>query len=451
MKIGLVGWGVETQSAYRYFGPDHFYVICNEHTADDMPTGDTITLKITEQIRISGDAGYGDDLTYLKGLDDCDSIIYSPTAWNNLLKVYSDSPITLAKMKTVQHIFFENVDKHKIIGVTGTKGKSTTVSLVYELLKTAGKNVFLGGNIGASPLDFIAEMASEDAVAVLELSSYQLRNLRCSPHVAVLLGITPEHLDWHGTFDAYAEAKATITKYQTREDVLIYDQRNDAAHSIAKKSLAQKIPIPNTNTILRVSGNHEVTLKDGTTIRPKMLGTHNLYNLQIATIAYSLYCGETEPIKKVATNYVGLEHRLEFVREVDGVKYYNDSVACTPEAAIAGVDSFDAPVIALIGGHDRGLDLNNFIQQLVERSGKIHQIICFGESGPLINKLLDKTSLPHTFTEKDMAEIVVLAHSQAREGDIVLLSPGFSSYDSYLKFSFRGDDFRKSVVALSGR
>jgi UDP-N-acetylmuramoylalanine--D-glutamate ligase len=453
MKIGLAGWGVETKSAYKYFGPSHEYVICNEHDSGGFPSDTNVNVQYLGLKKVSGDAGSNQDLSYLNNLDDCDQIIYSPVAWNNLVKVYQGKPDILAKMKTTQHIFFEKVDKRKIIGVTGTKGKSTTASLIYSFLEAAGKNVYLGGNIGVCPLDFIDKMSDDDAIAVLELSSYQLNNLQYSPHIAVLLGITPEHLDWHGDFDSYALAKSHLTTAQTPEDILIFNQENEASVQIAANSPAIKSPFPSSESFLRSTGDDTLLtmmFNDGTTIDiagTNIRGKHNLLNIEAAAQAYSYFCNQPEPVRSALDAFGGLEHRLELVTNIEDVEYVNDSIACTPDATVAAVKSFTGPIVLLLGGHDRGIDLVGLKNDLLELGDKIRVIVCFGEVG---KKLYELLNMDHAciLTKSDMQDIVNTARDNAQAGDVVLLSPGFSSYDMYNKFSVRGDDFKDKVLGV---
>jgi len=453
MKIGLVGWGIETQSAYRYFGSNHSYIICNEHEDESLPAHSNVTLSTNHVTRDHGDAGSSKDLSYLKPLDECELIIYSPVSWNNLKVAFAGQEDFLSRCKTVQHIFFEKADQTRIIAITGTKGKSTVADVCARMLEAAGKTVFLGGNIGIGSLDFLDEFNSDlDSICVLELSSYQLNNLTLSPRVAVLLAITPEHLDWHGTFDRYASAKANITIHQSASCTLIYDQRNKVACGIADKSSANKVGFPNAKSPIRgteePNPENKILFKSGETVETFIRGKHNMYNLEAASLACSVFSDDFQIFGEVARNYRGLSHRLETVDTINGVTYINDSIASTPEASLAGIDSFSEPVVLLIGGHDRGLDIQEYCRHIKERLGHLRQVIIFGEVANRLSSTLKDYSVPHLKVD-GMENIVNLASECAKSGDVVLLSPGFSSYDSYLKFSFRGDDFKNYVRKLA--
>jgi UDP-N-acetylmuramoylalanine--D-glutamate ligase len=242
MKIGIVGWGVEGQSAYRYLGPEHEYLIVNEEPRNDFPaqSGKIKTQFITTE-RTPGLTGNVADLSYLDGVEACDKVIYTGPAAKNLEKKFGHDKSFWNKATTIQHIFFEEVKTKNIIGVTGTKGKGTTSTLIYEMLKAAGKKVFLGGNIGVPVLDFLADIQPDDWV-VLELSNFQLYNLTYSPHIAVCLMLTEEHMEWHSGMEDYVEAKANLFRHQKKEDIAIYFEDNDYSKRIAGYSPGIKIP-----------------------------------------------------------------------------------------------------------------------------------------------------------------------------------------------------------------
>ncbi|HET7827301.1 MAG TPA: Mur ligase family protein, partial [Candidatus Saccharimonadales bacterium] len=242
MKIGIVGWGVEGQSAYKYFGPDHDYLIVNEEPRDDFPAqSDKLRVQFIASARQPGLTGNVADLSYLDGLDQCERIVYSVANAKNLEKKFGSDKNFWAKTTTVIQLFFENVKTKNIIGVTGTKGKGTTSTLIYEMLKAAGHSAFLGGNIGKSPLDFIGQVGPDDWV-VLELSSFQLYNLTYSPRIGVCLMIAPEHLEWHDDMTDYVEAKANLFRHQKPDDIAVYFAGNTYSKRIAGYSPGQKIP-----------------------------------------------------------------------------------------------------------------------------------------------------------------------------------------------------------------
>jgi len=242
MKIGIVGWGLESQSAFRYFGPSHDYLIVNESAQDNFPPeSNKIKVRFLANKAPIGIPGQVQDLSYLKGIEECDKIIYQPTAYFNLQKVFGDNPEFWKKATTVYDIYFENTPTQNIIGVTGTKGKGTTSTLIAKILEASGKTVHLGGNIGTPILDLLPSIKASDWL-VWELANFQLKAASYSPHIAVCLMITEEHLDWHPSMEDYLEAKSNLFRHQKAEDVAIYFAKNEYSKKIAGYSPGKKIP-----------------------------------------------------------------------------------------------------------------------------------------------------------------------------------------------------------------
>jgi UDP-N-acetylmuramoylalanine--D-glutamate ligase len=289
MKVGIVGWGVEGQSAYNYFGQENDYLIVSEEPiVNSLPNSDRVKVQQLTGPRQPGLTGNVNDLSYMDGLEQCDKIIYTTPAAKNLEKKFGADPVFWSKATTTQHIFFENVKTKNIIGVTGTKGKGTTSTLIYEMLKAEGKNVFLGGNIGNSPLDFIKEVKPDDWI-VLELSNFQLYNLTYSPHISVCLMIVPEHLEWHPDMEDYVGAKANIFRHQKPNDIAIYFSENKYSKEIAHLSPGKKIPyyfapgarIRDDGMIVIGENEQEII----NTREVKLLGEHNLQNICAAAMS----------------------------------------------------------------------------------------------------------------------------------------------------------------------
>ena len=281
--------------------------------------------------------GSATDLSYLDGLGDRDKVIYSPSSYKNLQKVYGSDRRFWDKTTTAQNIFFENSQTKNIIGVTGTKGKGTTSTLIAKILEAEGKKVYLGGNVGKSVLDFIHEAKPDDWV-VLELSSFQLQTFVHSPHIAVCLMIAMEHMDWHTDMEEYLEAKANIFKHQTLDDIAIYYAKDENSKKLAFNSPGKKIPyFEKPGAFVRedgliVIGDNETEIIHKTEV--KLLGEHNLQNICAALTATHEAVGGLDKARVILTSFSGLEHRLELVRELGGIKYYDDSFATTPDAAI---------------------------------------------------------------------------------------------------------------------
>jgi UDP-N-acetylmuramoylalanine--D-glutamate ligase len=453
MKIALVGWGLETKSAYNYFGLDNDYLIVSEEPAPDFPTdNERVKIQSFSDERTPGLTGNVDNLSYMDGIENCDKIVYTTPAAKNLERKFGHDKHFWAKTTTIQHIFFENVKTKNIIGVTGTKGKGTTSTLIYEMLKAAGKQTFFGGNIGRPVLDFIKEIQPDDWV-VLELSNFQLYNLTYSPHIAVCLMLTPEHLDWHPDMIDYVEAKANLFRHQKPDDIAIYFEDNEHSKHIAGYSPGIKIPyFYKPGAFVRadrkiVIGNDETEIISLDDI--KLLGEHNHQNICAALTAAWQVSQDIDAFRKVLSSFSGLEHRLEFVREVNRVKYYDDSFGTNPSTALVALKALIEPVVLILGGHDKGLDYTELIAA-VTGPEKVRHVITIGDIGPKLAQMLrDRNFQSITEGLQTMPEIVADARSHAQPGDAVLLSCGTSSFGMFKDYKDRGDQFKEAVKALS--
>lgn len=451
MKIAIVGWGVEGQSAYRYFGPEHQYLIVNEHPRDDFPPlSDKVQIQFLKAEKPPGITSNVTDLSYLKGVDKCDKIVYSVTAVKNLEQFFGDDKDFWRKATTVQHIFFENVKTKNLIGVTGTKGKGTTSTLIYEMLKATGQSVHLAGNIGTSVLDILKDVKPQDWV-VLELTNYQLYKFPYSPHIAVCLMVTKEHLDWHPNMGEYVEAKTNLFSHQKMDDIAIYFADNELSQEIAGSSPGQKIPyfappgavVKDEGVI--VVGDPEIEVIKTEDI--KLIGEHNLQNVCAAvTVMWQIAPG-VEAIQKVLSTFPGLPHRLEFVREVGGVKYYDDSFGTTPETAIVAMKALVQPQVLILGGSDKGLEFEPMVEEAVK--DRTRHIITIGQTGPKIEQMLRQRGFDKiTAGLSKMTDIVAQARRVAQPGDVVLLSTGCASFGLFKDYEDRGDQFKAAVAAL---
>lgn len=483
MRIGIVGWGLEGQSAFKYFGPEHEYLIVNEEPRDDFPApSEKIKVQFISAERTPGLTSNVTDLSYLDGLDACDKVIYTPTSYPNLRQRYKSDNDFWPKTTSIWHIFFETVKTKNIIGITGTKGKGTTSTLVYEMLKAAGKKVYLGGNIGKGVLDFVRDVQSDDWV-VLEMSNFQLYSLTYSPHIAVCLMIVPEHMDWHPDMDDYVEAKGNLFRHQNPEDVAIYFADNEYSKKIAGYSPGRKIPYfaaPGARVRddgMIIIGQNEQEIINKTEV--KLLGEHNLQNICAALTAVFEALGSLDPsgifresgiprgqpsgtslvnavggstmvdkAKTVLSSFSGLEHRLELVRVFEGVKYYDDSFATTPETAIVAMQAIQEPKIMILGGHDKGANYEALADEILRSNVK--HVVTIGLIGPRIAERLKSHGF-NAITEdpKDMDSIVKAARANTSSGDAVLLSTGTSSFGMFKDYKDRGDQFKKAVQELS--
>lgn len=451
MKIAIVGWGVEGQSAYKYFGPEHEYLIVNEEPRNDFPAiSSKVKIQFIDASRTPGITGNVTDTSYLNGISDCDKIVYTPTSRKVLEKVFEPDDQIWQKCTTNLAIFFENVKTKNIIGITGTKGKGTTSTLIYKMLLATGKKTYLAGNIGNSPLDFMHEVTENDYV-VLEISNFQLYKFPYSPHIAVCLMIVPEHLDWHTDLEEYIEAKANIFKHQKPEDVAIYFADNETSAHIAGESVGQKIPYYRSPGAYIRSGNIISVGENETEIMStrevRLIGQHNLQNICAAITAVWQIAQDPKAISSVLTSFTGLEHRLEFVRELNGVKYYDDSFGTTPDTAIVAIQAFAQPVVLILGGSDKGANFETLTDEIVK--DRVSCAITIGATGPVIAEQLRKKGLKNIISGlSTMPDIVAAAQKAAAPGSVVLLSTGCASFGLFKDYKDRGDQFKRAVLAL---
>ena len=329
----------------------------------------------------------------------------------------------------------------RIIGITGTKGKSTTSSLIYHFLQASGVPSMLIGNIGVPPLKKLEEM-TEDTVAVCEMSCHQLEFVRHSPNIAVLLNIFPEHLDHYVDFDAYANAKRNIVRFQ---------QENDSAYVNA-----DLLPIKSGGHIHSCAfGKSADVWTDGSSIflddneippekiQTKLCGKHNLYNIAVAVAAAVKAGANLDKCLAALPDFNGLEHRLERVAVINGVEYINDSISTAPESAIAAVNAFDGADCLILGGMDRGISYDVLGEFL--NTGVVENVILLPDSGRRIGKLLTNRDI-NIIHADNMEKAVLLASKTAKRR--VILSPASASYGFYRNFEERGRHFKELVHSL---
>ncbi len=344
-----------------------------------------------------------------------------------------------------------------IFAVTGSDGKTTTTTLIAKMLEAEGKRVFVGGNIGTPLLPEIENITADDFV-VAELSSFQLISMRKSPDIAVVTNVAPNHLDVHKDMDEYVEAKKNILLHQNAFSRTILNRDNDITEDFRKDVRGQSLGFSMTRRLnngawLADDGvlhmayrGIDVPVIDRKDIR--ILGDHNVENYLTAIAAVWGYVG-VDNIKKVAQEFGGVEHRIEFVREVDGVKYYNDSIASSPTRTIAGLKAFNQKVILLAGGYDKHIPFEPMMPYIVE---KVKALYLCGDTADKIEKCLREydgyDGSPEIIRVKDFAEAVAEAHKNAVPGDIVTLSPACASFDSYPNFVARGNHFKQLVNEL---
>ena len=391
---------------------------------------------------------------YLKNLE-VDVIFRTPGMNFNLPELEEARRNGIAVTSEME-VFFD-LCPATIFAVTGSDGKTTTTTLIAKMLEAEGKRVFVGGNIGTPLLPEIENITADDFV-VAELSSFQLISMRKSPDVAVVTNVAPNHLDVHKDMDEYVEAKKNILLHQNAFSRTILNRDNDITESFRKDVRGQSLGFSmsrrlNNGAWLDQDGvlhmayrGIDVPVVDRKDIR--ILGDHNVENYLTAIAAVWGYVG-VDNIKKVASEFGGVEHRIEFVREVNGVKYYNDSIASSPTRTIAGLKAFNQKVILIAGGYDKHIPFEPLMPYLVE---KVKTLYLCGDTADKIESCLRDyagyDNSPKIVRVNDISEAVADAHKTAQSGDIVTLSPACASFDKYPNFVARGNHFKQLVNEL---
>ena len=348
----------------------------------------------------------------------------------------------------------------EIVAVTGSDGKTTTTTLISKMFEAAGRKVFLGGNIGAALLPQLADV-TPDAVAVVELSSFQLISMRRSPKVAVVTNVTPNHLDHHKDMQEYIDAKRNILLWQEPPCRAVLGYENDITRAMQSDCKGEqfwftRLHETDRGAFLRESDDTLCYAENGvvTAVLPraeiKLRGLHNVENL-LAAIAAVWGRVPVEAMRQVGSTFTGVEHRIEPVRVLDGVTYYNDSIASSPTRTIAGLRSFDQKIILIAGGYDKKIPYEPLAPEIIAH---VKTLVLMGATGPRIEKAVreypdfDESQLTILHAD-NMQHAVELARSAAKPGDIVSLSPASASFDLYPNFEVRGRDYKKIVMQLS--
>ncbi|MDO4811939.1 MAG: UDP-N-acetylmuramoyl-L-alanine--D-glutamate ligase [Eubacteriales bacterium] len=352
-------------------------------------------------------------------------------------------------------VFFE-VCPCMTIGVTGSDGKTTTTSIIAEILKAAGKAVWLGGNIG-HPLLCDVEKMTKDDVVVVELSSFQLQDMTRSPHIAVVTNLAPNHLDWHTGMEEYIAAKKNIFLHQSKDDILILNADNETSAPLAPEAkgevryFSRKREIENGAFLSGGTVFHAVDGKRLPVVEEnhiKLPGQHNIENYMAA---FCVLRDLVEPniMDEVARTFSGVEHRIEPVREVRGVKWYNDSIASSPTRTIAGLRAFDDKVILIAGGYDKHIPFTPLAPEIIAH---VKLLILCGATAEAIEQAVRDCPNYHGSPEiircGSLRECVETANARAQRGDIVTLSPACAAFDQFRDFMERGRVFKEMVNAL---
>ena len=459
-KIAFVGMGVANAPSALFLARHGLQVY-----ACDSRDESYIGKKTCEELRACGvQFSLGKD--YLRILPEMDIVFRS----NGILPFQNPwigECIERGQTVTSEMEEFFHYCPAKIIGITGSNGKTTTTTLIYEMLKKAGYSAVIGGNIGKAMLPYLEDLTPSD-YAVCELSSFQLLtmgNLVHQPDIAVVTNIESTHLDHHISLDEYVDAKRNVLIYQSPSQRTVlnadcdysighrvyHDMRYDVRGKLAEFSLEKPV---NTGAYLDDNDNI-VYAEDGTVtqIMPasdiRLPGRHNIANYCTA-IAAVWGLVQPEQIREVARTFGGVEHRIEFVREADGVKYYNDSIATSPSRVISGVRAFNQKIIAIQGGSDKGNDLSVMVPDLLSH---VKILILNGATADKIEQAVlaapdyDPDQL-QIIKVKDLAQAVEAARKAAQPGDIVSLCPACPAFDQFKTFEYRGREFKRLVNAF---
>ena len=448
-KIAIIGLGVSNIPLLSYL-----HDLGAKITVFDNRTIDNIDKNIMDIITNNNiEFSFGkNNLSKLNGFD---IIFRSPTCredWPELVKEAKRGAIITSEIEMLMELC-----PGTIIGVTGSDGKTTTTSLIYEIVKKQGFNCYLGGNIGIPLFTKIQEMKPNDMV-ILELSSFQLMNIHTSPNIAVITNISPNHLDFHKSYEEYIEAKKNIFKYQNEDGILVLNYDNEITRECAKEAKGKVIFFSRENKldngvildddIIKVCDNklrkHILNTKD-----LLLRGKHNYENVCTA-IAATLEIASTEKQIEAVTQFKGVKHRLEFVKEINGVKWYNDSIGTSPTRTIAGLKSFNEKIVLIAGGYDKHLDYTPIAKPILDN---VSVLILMGQTSKKIkesveNEMKVEQKRIEIYECDTLQETVNTAKKVAKKGEVVLFSPASASFDMYKNFEERGDKFKSIVNSL---
>ena len=437
-KIAILGFGKEGQSTYKfirkYLKKQFITILDLNDVSDNSLLDNDKNLKL-----ICGKE-------YLSNLDEYDLIIKAPGI---SLKDLKD--ISIREKITSQLELLLEVDRQNIIGITGTKGKSTTTSLLYQVFKDQGKDVYLLGNIGVPVLDNIEDY-KKDTTLIIEMSSHQLEFVKVSPHIGIILNLFQDHLDHDGDLEHYHNNKMNMFKYQDESDIAIYGDDNKYLHnrmvSSNFKSKLYDVRFDDTkskgNSVRvrdgKVYYNDELLYEDA---ERELVGDHNLNNIMFVLLVCKLKNLDLEKARETIKSFKGLKYRMEKIGKYDGITYYNDTIATIPEATINAIKALKKVDTLIFGGMDRGIEYQSLIDYL--KKCDVRNLICMPTTGHNIGKILKKYTNKNIFFVKSLQEAYDISKKQTEKGKICLLSPAASSYEYFKNFEEKGKCFEELV------
>ncbi len=436
-NVGVIGIGISNRPLIKYLVSADAKVLAYDRKTEEQLGDIAKELKAMGVKLVLGES-YLDDLSG-------DIIFKTPgMRYDNpaILAAKEQGSIITSEME----VFFE-ICPANLIAVTGSDGKTTTTTLIYTMLKEAGYTAHLGGNIG-TPLMTKAEEMNDGDYAVLELSSFQLHTMKKSPHIAVITNITPNHLDWHTDYQEYIDAKKNIMLYQKEGDILVTNAGNEEAKKIAEEARGElRCFSSKVDALVHLKGDMicygDEEILDIKNI--KIPGAHNVENYMTAIAAvYDLV--DKDIINKVAREFGGVPHRIELVRTIDGVRYYNSSIDSSPNRTINTLNVFSEPVVLIAGGKDKGIPYDEIGEPIANH---VKTLILIGATSGVIDAAVKKTGkIVPTFFVNTYEDAVAKARENAASGDVVLLSSASTSFDMFNNFEERGNLFKELVNKL---
>ncbi|MBO5735916.1 MAG: UDP-N-acetylmuramoyl-L-alanine--D-glutamate ligase [Clostridia bacterium] len=433
-KVGFIGLGVSNTPILRLLMQAG--AVCSVRDMKALPPEEA------EALTREGVAIHCGE-TYLEGIDE-EYLFLSPAVRSDLPKLAEAKERGTVLTNEMEEFF--RLCPCPIIAVTGSDGKTTTTTLIAKLLEAEGKTVHLGGNIGRNLLCELDAM-TKDHFAVVELSSFQLMKMTRSPMIAVVTNISPNHLNWHVDMEEYVSAKESIFLFQQAENKLIVNKDDSYAARCASKAKG-KVKFTSGKEKADVWFDERGIYRGETLVvkdtEIRLVGIHNRYNYAQAICATEGLVSD-EAIRKVARDFGGVEHRCEFVREKDGVKYYNSSIDSSPTRTAACVNSFKVPLVVICGGYDKNIPLEPLGELF---PGRVKHAVLCGATSEKIQKVLDAVGYTAYTRVSDFEEAVKTASSLAEAGDCVVLSPAAASFDMFKNFAVRGETFKKLVQEL---
>lgn len=437
-KIAILGFGREGKSTYNFIknNIDDYNVTIIDGNSNLLDSNSYL-LEDKKLNFILGD-------NYLDDLDKYDLIIKTPGISFKNIDVTNIREKITSQLELVLEVF-----KSNSIGITGTKGKSTTTSLIYNVFKDQGKDTYLLGNIGIPLLDYVNEF-KEDSILVIEMSGHQLEYVKVSPKYGIILNLFEEHLDHFGSLDNYYNSKLNMFKYQNESDYSLYCKDNDTLNNyvlnnnyISNKtsiSLSDSADVYCSNDYIYSGNNKLYNINDNR----YLLGSHNLLDIMFVLKISELFNLDINKTVNTINNFKGLEHRLELVSTYDDITYYNDAIATIPEATISAIETLNNVDTLIFGGMDRGIDYSMFIEYLAKCN--ITNLIAMRDSGyKIADKIKEIGTNNNIYYAKDLEDAVNIAKANTKKGDICLMSPAAPSYNDFKNFEEKGTIYKELV------